>query len=70
MVTLLKNNRASDGRLVLDNTRYANSNDLAWTLLVGLIFIGFLYTARQSLAQSNCCADRTVDSSYPVENWI
>jgi O-antigen ligase len=43
VLTLLKNNRSSDGRLVLDNTRYANSNDLAWTLLVGLIFIGFLY---------------------------
>jgi O-antigen ligase len=43
LFTLLKNNRTSDGRLVLDDTRYANANDLAWTLLLGLAFIGFLY---------------------------
>ncbi len=43
LLTLLKNNRTMDGRLVLDDTRYANANDLAWTLLVGLAFIGFLY---------------------------
>jgi O-antigen ligase len=40
---LLKNNRTSDGRLVLDNTRYANANALAWTLLVGLTFVGFMF---------------------------
>jgi len=43
VLTLLKNNRTADGRLVLDDTRYANANDLAWTLLVGLTFIGYLY---------------------------
>ena len=43
VLALLRNNRSGDGRLILDNTRYANSNDLAWTLLVGLTFIGFLY---------------------------
>lgn len=43
VLTLLKNNRSPDGRLILDNTRYANSNDLAWTLLVGLTFIGFMF---------------------------
>jgi len=43
VLTFLKNNRTSDGRLVLDNTRYANSNDLAWTLLVGLTFVGFMF---------------------------
>ncbi len=43
VLTLLKNNRSADGRLILDNTRYANSNDLAWTLLVGLTFIGFMF---------------------------
>ena len=43
LLTLLKNNRTSDGRLVLDNTRYANANDLAWTLLVCLTFVGFLF---------------------------
>ena len=43
LLTLLKNNRTSDGRLVLDNTRYSNANDLAWTLLVGLTFVGYLF---------------------------
>jgi O-antigen ligase len=43
LLTLLKNNRTSDGRLVLENTRYANANDLAWTLLVCLTFVGFLF---------------------------
>ena len=43
VLALLKNNRTSDGRLILDNTRYANANDLAWTLLVGLTFVGFLF---------------------------
>jgi O-antigen ligase len=43
ILTLLKNERTLDGRLVLDNTRYANANDLAWTLLVGLTFIGYLF---------------------------
>jgi O-antigen ligase len=43
VVTLLKNNRDIAGRLMLDNTRYSNANDLAWTLLVGLTFVGFLY---------------------------
>jgi O-antigen ligase len=31
------------GRLILDNTRYANPNDLAWALLIGLTFLGYLY---------------------------
>lgn len=43
LIVLLKNNHTVDGRMVLDNTRYANSNALAWTLLVGLTFIGFLF---------------------------
>ena len=43
VLTFLKNDRSSDGRLILDNTRYANSNDLAWTLLVGLTFVGFMF---------------------------
>ncbi len=43
VITLVKNGRSADGRLILDNTRYGNPNDLAWGLLVGLTFIGFLY---------------------------
>ena len=43
VLTLLKNNRSADGRLILDNTRYANANDLAWTLLVGLTFVGYMF---------------------------
>jgi O-antigen ligase len=43
VLTFLKNDRSADGRLILDNTRYANSNDLAWTLLVGLTFVGFMF---------------------------
>ena len=44
VITLLKNYRdPGEGRLALDDTRYQNSNDLAWTLLVGLTFVGFLY---------------------------
>ena len=43
LLALVKNQREADGRLMLDNTRYANSNDLAWTLLVGLTFVGYLY---------------------------
>jgi O-antigen ligase len=43
VLVLLKNDRAGDGRLILKDTRYSNANDLAWTLLVGLAFIGFLY---------------------------
>lgn len=42
-LTFLKNYRTTDGRLVLENTRYANANDLAWTLLVGLTFVAYLY---------------------------
>lgn len=42
-LALLKNDRLPDGRLGLFNTRYQNSNELAWTLLVGLAFVGFLY---------------------------
>ena len=42
IVTLVLNQR-HQGRLMLDNTRYANSNGLAWTLLIGLIFLGYLY---------------------------
>jgi O-antigen ligase len=42
IITVLRNDRW-DGRLVLADTRYANPNDLAWSLLVGLTFIGFLY---------------------------
>ena len=43
VLTLLKNDRSPDGRLVLDNTRFGNPNDLAWGLLVGLTFVGFLF---------------------------
>ena len=43
LLTLVKNTRDPGGRLMLDLTRYANANDLAWTLLVGLTFVGFLY---------------------------
>ena len=43
MLTFLKNDRSADGRLILADTRYANSNDLAWTLLIGLTFIGFMF---------------------------
>lgn len=43
LLSLLKDNRNAAGRLMLDNTRYANSNDLAWTLLVGLTFVGLLF---------------------------
>jgi O-antigen ligase len=32
-----------DGRLGTPGGRYQNSNDLAWTLLVGLIFIAYLF---------------------------
>jgi O-antigen ligase len=32
-----------DGRLSLPSGRYANANDLALTLLIGLVFLGFLY---------------------------
>lgn len=42
IITLLKNNRW-DNRLVLQDTRYGNPNDFAWTLLVGLTFIAYLY---------------------------
>jgi O-antigen ligase len=42
-LVLLKNERTSDGRLVLFDTRYSNANDLAWTLLIGLTFVGFLF---------------------------
>ena len=43
LLALVKNDRTGDGRLILDNTRYANANDLAFTLVLGLTFIGFLY---------------------------
>jgi O-antigen ligase len=43
IMALLKNDHSADGRLILDNTRYANSNGLAFTLLVGLTFVGFLF---------------------------
>jgi O-antigen ligase len=43
LLILVKDNRTTDSRLVLDNTRYANANDLAWTLLVGLTFVGYLF---------------------------
>ncbi len=42
IVTLLKNGQQF-GRLVLIDTRYANPNDLAWTLIIGLAFLGYLY---------------------------
>jgi len=42
IITVVLNQRHA-GRLILNNTRYANSNDLAWTLLVGLTFLGYLY---------------------------
>jgi O-antigen ligase len=43
LLALLKNGRDPTGRLMLPFTRYANANELAWTLLVGLVFVGFLY---------------------------
>jgi O-antigen ligase len=43
IMALLKNDHSADGRLILDNTRYANSNGLAYALLVGLTFVGFLF---------------------------
>lgn len=43
VMTFLKNNRSPEGRLILADTRYANSNDLAWTLLIGLTFVGFMF---------------------------
>ena len=36
-------NRMNGGRLGLPDTRYANANEFAWTLLVGLAFIGYTY---------------------------
>ena len=33
-----------EGRLGLFNTRYENANDLAWTLLLGLTFLSFIYS--------------------------
>lgn len=33
------------GRLMIPNTRYANSNDLALSLLVGLLFLGYSFTS-------------------------
>lgn len=42
IMTVVRNSRW-DNRLVLLDTRYANPNDLAWTLLVGLTFIAYLY---------------------------
>jgi O-antigen ligase len=44
VVTLVLNTRSAEGRLVLANSRYDNPNDLAWTLLTGLVFVGFLYS--------------------------
>jgi len=43
IITLLKHTYSSEGRLILDNTRYLNPNDLAWTLLIGLTFIAYVY---------------------------
>jgi len=43
-----------DGRLSLPGSRYANANEMGWTLLIGLVFQGFLYlrggTARKATA--------------------
>jgi O-antigen ligase len=36
-------NQLSVGRLGIRDTRYQNANEFAWSLLVGLTFIGFLY---------------------------
>jgi O-antigen ligase len=43
ILALAKHTYTMDGRLELPGGRYSNSNDLAWTLLVGLIFIAYLY---------------------------
>ncbi|MGC2108518.1 MAG: O-antigen ligase family protein [Candidatus Korobacteraceae bacterium] len=43
LLSLAAHAYTEDGRLYLPNGRYANSNDLAWTLLVGLIFLAYLY---------------------------
>lgn len=40
---LARHTYTMDGRLMLPGGRFGNSNDLAWTLLVGLIFISYLY---------------------------
>lgn len=36
-------NRQNFGRLGIPDTRYANANEYAWTLLVGLAFLAYLY---------------------------
>lgn len=43
ILSLAAHSYTDDGRLMLPGGRYSNSNDLAWTLLVGLIFIAYLY---------------------------
>ena len=43
ILALARHSYTMDGRLYLAGGRYGNSNDLAWTLLVGLIFLAYLY---------------------------
>jgi O-antigen ligase len=43
VAALVFRNYTSDGRLSMPGGRYSNSNDLAWTLLLGLIFLSYLY---------------------------
>ncbi len=42
-MVLVFRNYDVEGRLSMRGGRYGNANDLAWTLLIGLIFLGFLY---------------------------
>ncbi len=43
LLTLALHTPTNDGRLALVGTRYGNANELAWTLLVGLAFLGFMF---------------------------
>jgi O-antigen ligase len=42
-MALVLHRYSEDGRLSMPGGRYSNSNDLAWTLLVGLIFLAYLF---------------------------
>jgi O-antigen ligase len=43
IMALVYHRYSIDGRLSMPGGRYGNSNDLAWTLLIGLIFLAYLY---------------------------
>ena len=42
IIALLKNQTKS-GRLCIINTRYENANDFAWTLLIGVVLLGYMF---------------------------